>query len=414
MTGSPNTRLVLLTHQYPYSYGDASFISRQIEAFADKFDEVAILTYKDIPDTPLLSLPPNCVFYGAINPRRITSQLRGALFLPGWPLMLKQAFSNSSIREILRDMKASLIGMSIANHPAVKRFAIEKENGVRTVVYSFWGRDMGYSLPWIGRSFEATAVGLHGYDLYEERNGRVPLQRMILRTAKRIFPASHAGRQYILAKHKWLNRSKVEVRYLGVEGGTRNSSPRHYNQIEVVSCSFIIELKRVSQILKAVQELSARRGRVRWTHFGGGQLEAQVVHAAEVAMKENKNLIIDIRGNTENTIVVNYYQENFVSVFVTASRTEGGVPVSIMEAASFGIPTVATNVGGVPEIVGEQFGTGILVDADPSAQSIADAMEKILDAPIDQFDPHAYWQKCFDSRINSRILADDLFDLLTF
>lgn len=53
--------------------------------------------------------------------------------------------------------------------------------------------------------------------------------------------------------------------------------------------------------------------------------------------------------------VMNYYKEHHFDVFINMSTNEG-VPVSIMEAASFGIPIIATNVGGTSEIVQPSVG----------------------------------------------------------
>lgn len=54
------------------------------------------------------------------------------------------------------------------------------------------------------------------------------------------------------------------------------------------------------------------------------------------------------------------YSEHPVDVFINLSTNEG-VPVSIMEAISFDIPIVATDVGGTSEIVTDE--TGILVSS---------------------------------------------------
>jgi glycosyltransferase involved in cell wall biosynthesis len=65
-------------------------------------------------------------------------------------------------------------------------------------------------------------------------------------------------------------------------------------------------------------------------------------------------------------------------VFVLASRHEG-LPVTVMEALTLGVPVVATAVGGIPEVVTED--NGILVaPGDPAA--LAGAIERALDPAI--------------------------------
>ena len=62
-------------------------------------------------------------------------------------------------------------------------------------------------------------------------------------------------------------------------------------------------------------------------------------------------------------------------VFVLSSRSEG-LPLSILEAMAAGLPVVATNVGGVPELVVQEE-TGFLVPpGDP--QALAVALERLL------------------------------------
>jgi glycosyltransferase involved in cell wall biosynthesis len=63
-------------------------------------------------------------------------------------------------------------------------------------------------------------------------------------------------------------------------------------------------------------------------------------------------------------------------VFVLSSRSEG-LPLSILEAMAAGLPVVATNVGGVPELVLEGE-TGFLVPSG-DAQSLAGALQRLLD-----------------------------------
>ena len=56
-------------------------------------------------------------------------------------------------------------------------------------------------------------------------------------------------------------------------------------------------------------------------------------------------------------------------VFLNVSSSEG-VPVSIIEAMSFGIPCIATNVGGTGEIVVDHY-NGILLEENFDVETLA-------------------------------------------
>ncbi|WP_180272189.1 glycosyltransferase [Actinomyces ruminis] len=70
-------------------------------------------------------------------------------------------------------------------------------------------------------------------------------------------------------------------------------------------------------------------------------------------------------------------------LLVNVSASEG-VPVSIMEALSAGIPVVATDVGGTGELV-RTGSNGILLPADPTPQQVRDAIEQIAGLDEDTY-----------------------------
>ena len=109
---------------------------------------------------------------------------------------------------------------------------------------------------------------------------------------------------------------------------------------------------------------------LRWVHFGDGRLMPEL----KTRVKElPDNINYELRGYVPNQGVLEFYQKNEVDLFVNVSESEG-IPVSIMEAISFGIPILATDVGGVHEIVTDK--TGVLVDKTFKPKAVAD---KLLD-----------------------------------
>ena len=63
-------------------------------------------------------------------------------------------------------------------------------------------------------------------------------------------------------------------------------------------------------------------------------------------------------------------------MFLNTSKSEG-IPVSIMEAMSYGIPIIAPNVGGISEAVYNQR-NGILLNKDFSIDDLLGAMKQII------------------------------------
>ena len=115
--------------------------------------------------------------------------------------------------------------------------------------------------------------------------------------------------------------------------------------------------------------------KIEWVHFGGGE-ERQKVE--EVIRNLPGNLIVQLRGVTDNGEILEYYRTNHISFFISVSESEG-IPFSIMEAISFGIPVVATDVGGVSEIASNDF--SVLCEGHINAK----ALSMIIQTNINSF-----------------------------
>ena len=127
--------------------------------------------------------------------------------------------------------------------------------------------------------------------------------------------------------------------------------------------------------MKSLQLFADRRRDVQvlWTHIGDGPVLPALMAMAGHAL--SRNFQIRFTGGLANARVMEFYREHPVDVFVNVSASEG-LPVSIMEAQSFGIPVVATAVGGIPEIVTDQ--NGRLLAANPSPSEIADGLQEFV------------------------------------
>jgi glycosyltransferase involved in cell wall biosynthesis len=97
-----------------------------------------------------------------------------------------------------------------------------------------------------------------------------------------------------------------------------------------------------------------------------------------------------------------------VDAFINTSRTEGGAPVSIVEAISHGIPVIATAAGGNVDIVSGR--NGILLAEHPAVEQIAGAIAGLSDDPGSaaalRLGSRSVWSEGFDASKNHRRLAE--------
>ena len=153
---------------------------------------------------------------------------------------------------------------------------------------------------------------------------------------------------------------------------------------------------------------------IEWTHIGGEKTAvSEILKFADSILKDRKNIKYIFKGYLSNDDFNEYYKQEPIDCFINVSFSEG-VPVSIMEALSFGIPVIATNVGGVSELVNSS--NGFLLSPNPSIEEISSAIQKYRD--LDQSDKllfrkNAYdtWDRSYNAEKNYRMFADQLFKL---
>jgi glycosyltransferase involved in cell wall biosynthesis len=246
--------------------------------------------------------------------------------------------------------------------------------GDRVVLYSYWFYSAAVAAARYARVLRKQGVHAalisraHGFDIHNERAkyGYLPMRSFLFQHVDRIFPCSEDGAEVLRSKFP-RQASKVQTAYLGTRDcgtGTASREPFH-----LVSCSYMVPVKRIHLIAEALRRADFP---VVWTHIGSGPLENEI-HA--LARQFPANVKAEFPGMLKNEAILKYYQTCPVSAFVNVSSSEG-IPVSIMEACSFGFPVIATKVGGTPEIVLDGV-NGFLLPSDFTPQMFLDCLNRI-------------------------------------
>ena len=244
---------------------------------------------------------------------------------------------------------------------------IEENNIKKPVIYSYWLNDSALALSFLNlkKNDYKFISKMHRWDIYfeESKYGYLPMRNYILNSLDSIYSISSDGIKYIenlfSNKYKNLNLSR-----LGIYNNLKYLNTCNKDFI-IVSCSNVIDVKRVTLIAESLANIKIDN--LVWTHFGDGINFNNLINYCEIHLK-NK-IKYNFPGRVTNKQIMDFYNQNFVSLFINVSSSEG-VPVSIMEAMSFGIPAIATNVGGTSEIVNND--NGFLIDDNPSPIQVSE------------------------------------------
>jgi glycosyltransferase involved in cell wall biosynthesis len=126
--------------------------------------------------------------------------------------------------------------------------------------------------------------------------------------------------------------------------------------------------KDQATLLRAMAALGRDRPTVRLVLVGSGPLEAELRHRAADLGLAGRAAFVGSRHDVLELLPA-------FDVFALSSRFEG-LPIALLEAMAAGLPCVATNVGGIPEVVTDGR-DGLLVEpGDPDA--LATALGKVL------------------------------------
>jgi glycosyltransferase involved in cell wall biosynthesis len=271
--------------------------------------------------------------------------------------------------------------------------------------YSYWMTDDAMALAMLKKKhhLKHTFTRAHGYDVYETRNefNFLPGRKIIKDNLDTLFFISESGMQHFIHQHGAANKC-VLARLGVIEQDYKKEESS--NILHIVSCSYIHTVKRIELLMDTLLAVN-KSINIHWTHIGGGSTQKfwDDAHNYSKQLLSNQNLQFKMLGSKSNDEILDYYKNSKVDVLINVSASEG-IPVTIMEAMSFGIPVIALKVGGIPEIVKDGY-NGFLANESATERDIAILIEnfrKLNQAEIDQLRQNAYqtWKNKFNAEEN--------------
>ena len=407
---SGNYTLILITSKFPFGPGE-SFLANELPYLSDSFKRIIIVSretknnrYYNVPDsiktyryndtttlTGILALPLLLIRNAAMISRLIQDEIT---YRSNSGFRFKNQHRRLLVRKIIKalQLRNFIEGVIKAEQP-----------GNNLLLYSYWLNTGAHAIATLKCSNAVKIARGHNSDIYEDKSPSrfLPLLNFCTKKLDKLFLISDDGREYF--KNRFPDsEDKLIVSKLGVE---INLSPSQQTtepgKFTIVTCSNLIPLKRIDLVIDALAKVNTD-AHIMWFHFGDGPLRQDLEEKASALFEKKSKISWQFMGQIKNENLLKFYHDNHIDLFINSSTTEG-LPVSIMEAQSFGIPVIATDVGGVREIV--KNGTGILVSSNVSALELATAIENYIS--IDNIQKDNFRNNslrnardCFDSRKN--------------
>lgn len=405
--------LVLITNFYPYLKGE-EYIESEIPILAKRFDKVIILSLMvSEGDEHTRSVPDNVI----VIPSKVSHQKSNRLKMLWNSLTEKPSErENASAAQKLYSKYFEARTVMILRNLEQELGSIDFSLYESVTLYSYWTYITAKIAVELKNGFfssynPVTLSRSHRYDLYENETKLqfLPQRNYLFNHLDYIFPVSDHGTAYLKSTNPEFEE-KFQTKYLGTQPLDFRCEVKE-GTFHLVSVSALRPVKRVGLILEAVEKLHAKDIDIKWTHFGDGDELSNLTQKSQALVQEG---IVEFKGFVKNKDVLEWYRENNPDVFINVSKSEG-VPVSIMEAASVGIPVIATDVGGTKESVINGY-NGMILEADLAAQDLADALEVFIGmshSERTEFSDNAcqLWQERFNAQQNYTAFADFLFNL---
>lgn len=397
--------LHLFTMSYPYGSGEP-FLETELNHLAGKFKKIFI--YPTTVSSTRRSLPANVELRDLETSKLQYSTLGIMLANLGTVLGVHyKEFAKANKGNVyLKHFREynSKFCKSIALADEIERKAGGEAR--KDIFYSFWMNESAEALAVLKKreSINKFIFRANGFDLYDVQTkyNYVAFRPFIFEQADKMFAVAKKGSEYMRAFN--ICPEKITHSYFGTEdyGVSVFNSEEKFT---IFTCSGLRRIKRVDSMVDILKHINFP---VKWVHHGHKGDNEKVFYEKIKELPSNVEFVLHERKENYND-VLHFFKSNHFNLFVLLSSIEG-LPVSLIEAISFGIPVLATDVGGVSEVITEE--NGIIIEKEFKPVSVAKKITEFSKSQMNTAEwrkkVRADWEKRFSAKKNYEIFYNQL------
>jgi glycosyltransferase involved in cell wall biosynthesis len=397
--------IYVFTSSFPCDEHGEIYLWDELAYLANEFNAVYFLPQKGT--VSIRSLPTNCFVIPApiIEKHKVTI-----------PIVFQ------TITWVLSDFsvlfkKKLLCKLLIYNYSLLKQLVLKSdyystiisESSTATIyLYSYWLSDYATTVALVKKKLpNAIAISrAHGFDVFENQTeyDYIPFRKLQFKYIDDVFSVSKAGAHHLKNSLPFY-KEKIKCSYLG---SVNSNSNKEFitDKFQIASCSIIRDIKRLHLMIDVLKHVEFP---LIWHVIGDGP----DFESFKKRMQEMPSHIkIVFYGLLSKEEINNFYLTHEINLFVSVSSSEG-LPVSMMEAQSYGIPIMSTDVGGCNEICNDE--TGFLIEKDFDSKDVAlkilEFSKSSKNTNIFHQQCRSYWEKYFNAQVNYKFFAKAISNL---
>lgn len=392
-------KVFLFTNAFPYGKGE-QFLESEINYLAQNFKEVFIFPHTK--DGDKRDLPSNCRVIDITVKFEAKKKIRHYVFKHVFKTLyyfIYLLFQSKKRLYYIKHASVTLIDLAILLEESDLYYAAYKDYlNEASLLYFYWFKTpfiqfaLLKSRKKINQQLVSRALG-YDYDPAQNSLGFFLYREIELKQINNLVANSRWGAELIKNLYPSFS-SKVSYSYLGLEDSNCINPVNETAIFHLVSCSFLIELKRVNLIIEILKHINIP---LKWTHIGEGPLLEEIKKSASMLPSNIESEFLGFIPSVED-----YYKKNACDLFITTTRSEG-LPFSIMESIAYGIPAMGTAVCGIPEVVNDN--TGFLIDENFNLKDAANiitnySLKSIDEKKVLRKSARQFYEKTFTSKKN--------------
>ena len=373
--------IYIFTSSFPCDEHGEMYLWDELLYLAKAFDAVYFLPQNGT--VSIKSLPENCF---VIPPPIINKQkLSISILLKA----IKWVFSDFNLL-----VKKKLVSKLIVYNYSLLKQLLVKANYYSSIIknshsenvylYAYWFSDYATIAALVKQMLpQSVAISrAHGFDVFENQTeyNFIPFRKLQFKYIDSVFSVSKAGANH-LKKNNPTYEKKIKSSYLGTLNNPNQINPIS-EKFQIASCSIIRDVKRLHLMVDILKHIEIP---ITWNVIGNGP-DFENLQKLVTALPNHIEVVF--YGLLSKQEIDLFYKTTAINLFISLSSSEG-LPVSMMEAQSYGIPIMSTNVGGCNEICNDK--TGFLIEPNFVARDVSD---KITEFSYSNKNTHEFHQKC--------------------